>query len=251
MKETTKQALADKLLAMADDELILGHRNSEWTGHAPILEEDIAFANIAQDEIGHAVIWLQLRETLTGETADSLAFFREADAFRNTQFVELPKGDWAFSMLRQYFFDVWETILLKRLQSSAYQPIAEAAAKMRNEELYHSWHTTAWMKRLGLGTEESNGRLQRALNDLWPYVHQLFVQLPNETILIEERIAPDPMTIYHQWKEIVYPFLEEVSLKRPPNKTPPTTQRKEHTHHLTTLLTDMQEVARLDPQAEW
>ncbi|KAA3659868.1 MAG: phenylacetate-CoA oxygenase subunit PaaI [Chloroflexi bacterium] len=251
MNEITRQALADKLLAMADDELILGHRVSEWTGHAPILEEDIAFANIAQDEIGHAVIWLQIREALTNEAADPLVFFREANDYRNTQFVELPKGDWAFSMLRQYLFDAWETIMLKRLQTSAYQPIAEAATKMRNEELYHFRHTTAWMKRLGLGTVESNGRLQHALDDLWPFVHQLFVHLPNETTLIEARIVPDQMTVYHQWQEIVYPFLQEVGLKRPPDKTPPTTQRNDHTHHLELLLSEMQEVARLDPQAEW
>ncbi len=251
MNEITKQALANKLLAMADDELILGHRDSEWTGHAPILEEDIAFANIAQDEIGHAVIWLQLREALTGETADSLVFFREATAYRNTQFVELPKGDWAFSMLRQYLFDAWEMITLKHLQAGTYQPVAEAAAKMHNEELYHFRHTTAWMKRLGLGTIESNGRLQHALDDLWPYVHQLFVHLPDETVLIEKRMIPDQITVYHQWRDIVYPFLQEIGLKRPPNKTPPTTQRKEHTHYLAELLHDMQEVARIDPQAKW
>ena len=255
MNEFTKQALAEKLLSMADDELILGHRNSEWTGHAPILEEDIAFANIAQDEIGHAVIWLQLREALTGETADPLVFFRRADEYGNTQFVELPKGDWAFSMMRQYLFDTWEMITLTHLQKSSYRPVAEAAAKMRNEELYHFRHTSAWLKRLGLGTDESNGRLQHALNDLWPYVHQLFVLLPNEAVLIETGIVPDQTAVYHQWQEIVFPFLIEVNLKQPteqpPDQSPPTTQRKEHTPHLAALLREMQEVARLDPQAEW
>lgn len=251
MDKQTKQALADKLLAMADDELILGHRDSEWTGHAPILEEDIAFANMAQDEIGHAVLWYNLREALTGETADQMAYLRGPDAYRNTQFVALPKGDWALSMLRQYLFDTWEILSLTQLQAGTYQPIAEAAAKIRQEELYHYRHTSTWLKRLGLGTVESNRRLQHALDDLWRYAHQLFVQLPQETILVQAGIVPDPTAVYHAWQEIVYPFLEEVGLKRPSDNTPIVTHRSEHTPHLAALLTDMQAVARLDPKADW
>ncbi len=144
MDNQLTQALAARLLAMADDELILGHRLSEWTGHAPILEEDIAFANIAQDEIGHAVIiWYTIRQELGEKSPDQLAFFRDADAFRNAQLVELPKGDWAFSMMRQYLFDTWEMLNLTGLQQSQYQPIAEAAVKMRPEEMYHYRHTHA------------------------------------------------------------------------------------------------------------
>ncbi|MCP5095964.1 MAG: phenylacetate-CoA oxygenase subunit PaaC [Chloroflexi bacterium] len=251
MNEQIKKALARKLLAMADDELILGHRNSEWTGHAPILEEDIAFANIAQDEIGHAVIWYTLQQDLTGKRPDELVFFREPSAYRCTQFVELPKGDWAVSMLRQYLFDTWEMLNLTRLQQSQYQPIAAAAAKMRPEELYHYRHTQTWMKRLGLGTDESNRRCQNGLNMLWPYVQQLFVLLPDETMLVSAGFVPDPAELHEAWAGIVYPFLEEIALKRPFDTTPPTTQRHDHTTHLTTLLADMQEVARLEPNAKW
>ncbi|MCS6911212.1 MAG: phenylacetate-CoA oxygenase subunit PaaC, partial [Anaerolineales bacterium] len=146
-----ERALAEKLLALADDELILAHRNSEWTGHAPILEEDIALANIAQDELGHAMLYYELHCALAGGTPDRLAFFREAADFRNVQLVELPKGDWAFTMLRQYLFDAYELALLAQLTHSAHRPLAEVAAKVRNEELYHYKHTGAWVRRLGLG----------------------------------------------------------------------------------------------------
>ena len=127
--------LADRLLALADDELILAHRNSEWAGHAPVLEEDIAFANLALDEMGHAAIWYGLREALTGESADRLIFFRDAGAYRNAQLVELPRGDWAFAMLRQYLFDAAESVRLPQLANSAYRPLAEAAAKIPTQGL--------------------------------------------------------------------------------------------------------------------
>jgi ring-1,2-phenylacetyl-CoA epoxidase subunit PaaC len=251
MDKQTKRALARKLLAMADDELILGHRNSEWTGHAPILEEDIAFANIAQDEIGHALLWYNIHQDLTGQSPDQLVFFRDASGYRCTQFVEMPKGDWAFSMLRQYLFDTWEMLNLTRLQQSEYQPVADAAAKIRPEEIYHYRHTQAWMKRLGLGTDESNRRCQNALNGLWPLVQQLFVILPDEMQLVAAGYVPDPMEIAASWQEIVHPFLEDVGLKRPYDTTPPTTQRHDHSIHLNPLLAEMQEVARLEPAAEW
>ena len=132
MEEPLKQALIGKLTAMADDELILAHRNSEWTGHAPLLEEDIALANLAQDELGHATTLFGLGETLSGRTPDQMAFFRDAAAFRNVQLVELPRGDWAFTMLRQYLFDAYEHVLYAALQTSSYQPLQDFAAKVKS-----------------------------------------------------------------------------------------------------------------------
>jgi ring-1,2-phenylacetyl-CoA epoxidase subunit PaaC len=251
MNPELKDALIHKLLALADDELILAHRNSEWTGHAPILEEDIAFSNIAQDELGHAIIWYSLLCDLTGEDADELVFFRQAADFRNAQIVELPKGDWAFTMLRQYLFDAAEMVLLTRLLSSHYQPLAEAAAKMRNEEIYHYRHTTTWIKRLGLGTEESHRRTQVALDQLWPLAGQLFQPLPDESLLVEADFVPDPDGLHQAWLEVVQPFLVAAHLLAPPNSVPAVSGRDQHTDHLTTLLAEMQAVARFDPQAEW
>src|SRR5262249_24761260 len=152
MKPPLRDVLADYLLALADDELILGHRDSEWCGHAPILEEDIAFANLALDEIGHARVWYGLLGDLLSKDPetypDELVYRRDASEFRCAQFVELPKGDWAFSMLRQYLFDSIEAMRLEALTESSYQPLADAAAKMRPEEMYHLRHTSAWVRRL-------------------------------------------------------------------------------------------------------
>ncbi|WP_420630062.1 1,2-phenylacetyl-CoA epoxidase subunit PaaC [Candidatus Leptofilum sp.] len=251
MNRKIQQILTQKLLAMADDELILAHRNSEWIGHGPILEEDIALANISQDELGHASIWYGLHQTFTDDEPDELAFFRDAIEFRNVQLLELPRGDWAFTMLRQYLFDAYELLLLDKLQHSSYQSLAEAAAKIRNEEIYHLRHTSNWIKRLGLGTEESNQRTQAALDKLWPFAQQLFVPLSDESILVDEKIMPDLAVLHEAWLELIRPFLTAANLIIPANQTPPTTSRSEHTNHLATLLADMQKVARLNREAIW
>jgi ring-1,2-phenylacetyl-CoA epoxidase subunit PaaC len=250
MNQATEAVLAPKLLAMADDEIILAHRNSEWIGHAPILEEDIALANISQDELGHANVWYGLLQAITGEEPDKLVFFRETAAYRNVQMVELPRGDWAFTMLRQYLFDGYELLLLNTLQQSSYQPLAEASAKIRNEEIYHFRHSSSWVKRLGLGTEESNRRMQEALAELWSFAQQLFLPLPNEMILVEAQVVPDLRMLHEEWLERIRPFLTAANLTIPENHTPPAS-RSDHTSHLTNLLTKMQKVARLSPEAIW
>lgn len=246
-----RPSLQTYLLALADDQLILAHRNSEWIGHAPILEEDIALANIAQDELGHASLFYNLVCDLTGDDPDALVFFREAADFCHVQMVEYPRGDWAFTMLRQYLFDAAEMALLARLVESAYKPLAETAVKMRNEELYHYRHTSAWLKRLGLGTAESQQRTQNALNTLWPLAQQLFVPLPGETELAEAGIVPPAAEWHTAWLEAVRPFLTTCTLTIPHNDTPPTTSRSLHSQHLAPLLADLQKVARLEPDAKW
>lgn len=250
-----KQALAQKLLAMADDELILAHRNSEWCGHAPILEEDIAFANIAQDELGHAGLWYGLLRALEGSDPDRLVFFREASEYRNVRMVELPNGDWAFSMLRQYLFDCYETVLLERLVQSNLPPLAQAAAKAQREEIYHLRHTQTWVQRLGLGTEESRRRMQEALDTLWPQTLQLFVPLPDEERLVQADIVAPPKQLKEQWRETVVPFLESsgLSLGGQPDgsNNGGALSRDRHTEHLPPLLEELQSVARLDPEAAW
>lgn len=244
--------LANYILPLADDELILGHRNSEWCGHAPILEEDIAFANIAQDELGHAQLWYGLVQTLTGETPDHLVFFREAPAWRNAQMVELPKGDWAFSMLRQYLFDALELVRLPLLGNSSDARIAAIATKCRTEEIYHYRHTSNWVKRLSLGTDESHRRTQAALEALWPYTAQLLDPLPGEPELAAQNIVPPAATVRAAWVELVTPALQQWGLTLAPVNHFAPTPRTAHTPHLETLLKDMQEVARLEaPGVLW
>ena len=248
MTPTTQSALLNKLLALADDEMILSHRNSEWIGHGPILEEDIAIGNIAQDELGHATVWYRLYCHLTGDDPDALVFWRDAPDFRNVQMVELPIGDWAFTMLRQYLFDAYEVVVLTALQESSYQPLAEAAAKIRNEEIYHYRHSSTWVQRLGLGTEESHGRMQNALDELWSYAQQLFVALPDEAILVKEGIVVQTAELYVNWSNLVIPHLTNAGLTI---HAPLANNRSQHTSHLTDLLHDMQMVARLDAAAKW
>jgi len=245
MNGEVKQALIHKLTALADDELILSHREGEWTGHAPILEEDIALANIAQDELGHAGLLYGLLKELDGSDPDALVYFREALEYRCAQFVELPKGDWAFTMLRQYLFDAYEYVYLARLEASTYTPLAEVAAKVRREERFHLQHTHAWVERLGRGTEESNGRMQRALETLWPYALGLFVPLPDEALLAQAGIVPELEDVREEWLGMVEPHFTASGLKLVEGASP-VGNREVHSEHLGLLLAEMQEVARLE-----
>ncbi len=245
-------ALAPQLLALADDELILGHRNSEWCGHAPILEEDIAFANLAQDELGHAALWYRLVEQVSDMRTDEVIFRRPAKDYRCTQLVTLPKGDWAHAMLRQFLFDAAEAVRLPGLAQSRYAPLAETAAKIRTEEIYHLRHTRAWVRRLGLGTEESHRRMQLALDTLWPYALQLFVPLTDEAALTAAGLMPEAATMQREWEALAGETLREADLVIPPAAEPVALDRREHGSYLPALLDEMQAVARLEgPEVGW
>lgn len=242
-------ALISRLLALADDELILGQRDSEWTGHAPLLEEDIAFSNIAQDEIGHALLWYTiLHEQLGQPHPDRLAFWREAREFRNAALVELPKGDWAFTIVRQYLFDEYEKARNAELAHCGYQPIEDAVNKIAREEVYHLMHSSGWVRRLGDATEESHRRMQTALDEVWPHVLGLF-----ESIEHDADFAAQLDQIKSAWLEAVTPMLTHATLIIPPDATPVIGGRRgQHTTHLTHLLDEMQKVARSEaPDAVW
>jgi ring-1,2-phenylacetyl-CoA epoxidase subunit PaaC len=254
MKRELQEVLAARLLAMADDEFILGHRDSEWCGHAPILEEDIAFANIALDEIGHAIVWYKVLADLRGEDQencpDQLVYCRSTSEFWCAQIVEQPKGDWAFTILRQYLFDAQEKLRLDQLIGSHYAPIANAAAKMRPEEIYHLRHSSAWVRRLGLGTEESNCRMQTALNSLWPQADQLFEALPDEEMLVEAGFFPDLHKLKIDWLALVSDLLESSGLSIPLENIV-SLSRNEHSAYLGLLLDELQELTKLYPDANW
>ena len=251
MDEGIKKRLATVLLAMADDELILAHRNAEWTGHAPILEEDIAYANIAQDELGHATLWYGLLADLLDDDPDRLVFFRDASEFRNCQLFELPNGDWSRSMLRQFLFDAFELVRSPFLVQSAYEPIAHAAAKIESEEIYHYRHTSSWIRRLGWGTDESNGRMQNSLDFLWPFAQQLFAESEGDRLLADVNVLPGSSEIKVEWEKLVVSFLEESNLVVPSVEDVVLPDRAEHTNHLDELVQEMQSVARSDLQARW
>jgi ring-1,2-phenylacetyl-CoA epoxidase subunit PaaC len=239
---------------MGDDELILGQRDSEWCGHAPILEEDIAFANLALDETGHAAIWYGLLAELEGEDPttfpDRLIYTRQPEEFCNVQMVELPKGDWAFSMLRQFLFDTAENTRLPALKGSVLPALREAAEKIHREELYHLRHTRLWVERLSLGTEESHSRMQAALDVLWPLAGQLFTPAEDDLLLVQAGYLPEFTGVWSAWRDQVEPFLERCQLSRPATN-PNQAGRQEHTPHLKVLLSELQSVARMEPEAEW
>jgi ring-1,2-phenylacetyl-CoA epoxidase subunit PaaC len=255
MNSAQKYALSGYLIALADDELVLGHRDSEWTGHAPILEEDIAFANLALDEIGHARLWYQLAAELLGEDAalfpDRQVYLRPAAGFRCLQLVELPKGDWAFTLLRQYLFDAFEAHRLDGLIKSAHKPLADIAAKIRTEELYHLRHTRAWVPRLGLGTDESHRRMQAALDELWPYAQALGGPLPGEIELLQAGLVPGSSSLVDIWAEEVTKFLNDANLKVPVPDNAVVADRRVHSEYFDVLIQDLQEVARTETEATW
>lgn len=250
-----EQLLAQHLIALGDDELVLAHRDSEWTGHAPILEEDIAFGNIALDELGHAISWYRVVAELLGEDPasypDELAYRRPAAQFRNVQLVELPNGDWANTIVRQYLFDACEQLRLEALASSAHAGVAEVAGKLRTEEIYHQRHLKAWVLRLGQGTEESNQRMQRAVDVLYPYALQLFVPDPQQSELAAEQLMPDPSALGQAWREQVDSHLQRSGLMVHSGATPPAGSRSEHSEHLQPLVDELQQVTRAHAGARW
>ncbi len=254
MDQQVLNALSAHLLAWGDDELILGHRDSEWCGHAPILEEDIAFANIALDEIGHAQTWYillaQLLEEDVDRYPDHLVYRRPAAEFRNVQLVEFPNGDWAFSMLRQYLFDQLESIRLEKLKDSRDPALAETARKLSKEETYHLRHTRAWVGRLSGGTQESHRRIQDALEKLWPAAWQLFSPLPEEERLVEPGILPSSSELRSAWLEETRAFLKSCGLVIPQDP-PHTPERQEHSSSFSPLITELQSVNQLDLEGEW
>ena len=241
-----RAALIARLSTLADDELLLSHRLAEWTGHAPILEEDIALANIAQDELGHAISWLELRRTLDGSDPDRLAYHRAPGDFCHSALTELPRGDWAFTMLRQYLYDAWEALWQDAAKTSRYTPLAQAAALTLREERFHVQHTALWVERLALGTPESGNRMRTALADLWPYALGLFEPLEGEAAGIAAGLLPDPDTLKARWLELITAHLGRCGLTPPEDHPVP---RGTHTGHLEPLLADFQRVARQHPEA--
>jgi ring-1,2-phenylacetyl-CoA epoxidase subunit PaaC len=233
---------------------VLGHRLSQWCGHAPILEEDIALANIALDLIGQASLYLHLAGETEGKerNEDTLAYFREAIDYRNLQIVELPIGDFAFTILRQFLFDAFSFYQLEHVQKSKHEELAGIAAKGYKEVRYHVRHSSEWVQRLGDGTEESHTRAQKALDDLWRFTPEMFESDEIEQRLVSEGIAADVKSIEPQWRSMVTDVLTRATLKIPDSPPMMTGGRRgRHTEYLGHMLSDMQIVARSHPGAEW
>ncbi len=246
-----RTALKELLFRLADDEVVIGHRNAEWTGHGPILEEDIAFSSMAQDEIGHAQIYYALLHELGEAGPDQLAFNRDAAAFRCAQLVELPKGDWVFSVARQFLYDAAETVRLAALSHSSYRPLAQAARKFAGEEKYHFLHGKAWIANLGQATPESRARLQAGLAQAFPYALGLFETTEADAAMVTEGLQPAEADLKKEWLALIAPIVADAGLTLPEAAPIEGGRRGRHTEYLATLLNDMQLVFRTDPEAIW
>jgi ring-1,2-phenylacetyl-CoA epoxidase subunit PaaC len=247
-------SFSDYLIRLGDDRLILGHRLSEWCGHGPILEEDIALANISLDLIGQANLLFELAGKVEGQgrTADTLAYFREAVEFRNAQIMELPRGDFGFTMARQFLVSIFEALHLEQLQSSKNAELAGIAAKAFKEVRYHARHSADWMLKLGDGTAESHQRTQAAIDDLWRFTGELFETDDVERELVAQGIAVDRATLREPWRREVARVLNAATLTVPDDGFMQRGGREgKHTEHLGLLLAEMQIVARSYPGAEW
>jgi len=241
-------------LRIADNALILGQRLSEWCGHAPVLEEDLALANIALDLIGQARLLLTHVGVLEnkGRDEDQLAFLRNEHEYRNVTLVELPNGDFAATVLRNFLFSAFQTQLWQALQMSTDTELAAIAAKSLKEARYHQRHSGEWVIRLGDGTQESHTRSQAALDRLWPYTAELFSESPVDDAAARDGLGPAWISLQPAWSQAVLPVLEEATLKIPvPSPFRSRGKFGVHSEHFGHLLTEMQYLQRAYPGGTW
>ena len=250
-------ALFEYLLRLGDDRLVLGHRLSEWCGHGPILEEDIALSNVALDLLGQATMFLRLAGEVEGQGRgeDALAYFRDVVEFRNCQLVELPKGDFAYTIARQFLFDVYAVALLDALSASSHAEVAAIAAKSLKEAKYHVRHSGEWMLKLGDGTAESHRRVQTAVDELWRFTGELFAADDVDRAMRDAGVGPDLAALKGRWDTLVRDVMTRATLTVP-NDTPRHAGMRggrvgAHTEFLGHMLAEMQIIARSHPGAAW
>jgi ring-1,2-phenylacetyl-CoA epoxidase subunit PaaC len=256
MSTTTAASTAhiDYVLHIADTSLILGQRLSEWCGHGPVIEEDIALTNIALDLIGQARLLLSHAGKLEGRgrDEDQLAFLRTESQYRNLAIVELPNGDFGRTILRNFLFAAWQQALWQRLTTSSDADLAAIAGKSMKETRYHLQHASDWVVRLGDGTDESRARVQRALDTLWPYTAEFFCVMDGDQAIEAAAIGPAWATLEAAWDTVVRPVLEVATLSAPA-RTPFMSRGKlgQHTEYMGHLLTEMQYLQRTYPGGTW
>ena len=246
--------LFNYLLRLADSSLIIGHRLSEWCGHGPVLEEDIALTNISLDFVGRANSLYEYAGKIEekGRTEDDLAYLRNEREFFNNLLAEQPNGDYAQTILRQYLTDAFEIHFYEALTKSKDETLAGIAAKSLKEIQYHLRHSSSWMLRLGDGTEESNLRLQNSLDEIYRFTGSLFETDESDSVLIAAGIAPDLSAIQLQWQKDVDVMFEKAMLKKPEKVwMQKGNLQGRHTEHLGYILAEMQSVHRAYPGVKW
>lgn len=253
IKEIGRRDLIDSILFLADSNLILSQRQSEWTGHGPVLEQDIAITNINLDLLGQSRLFYQYAASLindstgSSETEDSLAYLRTERDFKNLLICELPNGDWAQTVLRLFFYSVYSSELYTQLEKGPDTTVSSIAAKSLKEIAYHVKWSSEWVLRLGDGTEESHNRIKEGLQNLWPYTGEFFVPGNFENVL-----NVDYSTVKHVWQNRVNAILQEATLEIPSGFFMQLGGKDGiHTEHLGYMLAEMQYLQRTYPGAEW
>jgi ring-1,2-phenylacetyl-CoA epoxidase subunit PaaC len=251
---TDQLHIKEFLYKMADDLLILGHRNGEWTGFGPLLEEDIAFSSMAQDKIGQSLALYTILNQMGEQDPDTIAFMRNAPQLHCSQLVELPNGEYDFSLVRHFLYDNADLLRFDALATTSFPPLGKVARKVKGEVKYHVFHGDTFLMKLGNGTEESHNRMQKSLDYSFNYALGIFEPGAAEEQLISEGIFIGEKALQERWLETIAPVILKAGLRMPAEDTwkPVYGGRKgQHTEYLQPLLDEMTEVFRIDPGAEW
>jgi len=249
-----KNYVIEYCLRLADTSLILGQRLGEWCGHGPILEEDIALTNISLDSIGQARGFYTYAAELEGKekTEDDYAYLRDEREFRNLLIVEQPNVDFAQTIMRQFLVSTFQFYFFDALKNSSDQTLAALAAKSLKEVTYHLRHSSAWVIRLGDGTEESKRKIESSIDELWPYTGDMFDMDETELVLAEKSIAVDSKKLKPLWEKKVQEIFSEATLNVPQNIFMMSGSREgKHTENLGFILAEMQSLHRAHPGVQW
>ena len=252
--EVTETPLVLYALRRADDALILGHRLSEWCGHAPMLEEDMALANMGLDLLGLARELYSYAAIAEGRDndEDKFAYLRDVRQYRNLLLAEQPNGDFAHTVVRQFFYAAFADLYWRAMMKSSDATLAAIAAKSEKESAYHLRHSSEWVIRLGDGTAESHARAQAAVDDLWSFTGEMFETDDSERSMIENGIVVDPAALRAQWLKTVSAIVGEATLALPSAGWMQKGGRSgRHSEHLGHLLSELQSMQRTFPGASW
>jgi ring-1,2-phenylacetyl-CoA epoxidase subunit PaaC len=248
----TTTELSELLRSMADDEFVIGFSDSEWTGIAPLLEEDVAMSSLAQDELGHAAALYGLLAVLTGTDPDTLAYDREPADYRHCRLLDHGRGDWAMTIARRFLYDSADVVRLEALAGGSWAPLTELVGKLLREERYHRMHAGAWLDRLARRDGEARDRLLGALGELGPDAATVFTPLPGEPALLEAGILAAPMSeLEARWRDTIRPPFADLDLPMPRPARDPGRGRLDHGEAFRWLWAEFTSVRRSDPGATW
>lgn len=250
----TRNALALLLLSMADDEFVIGFSDSEWTGIAPMLEEDVAMSSLAQDELGHAQALYRLLADVVddGRDADAIAYDRPPEGYYHARLLDHPRGDWADTIARRFLYDSADAVRLEALASSSFEPLRDLVTKLRREERYHLMHVSLWFERLASTHGEPRRRLLDALERLAPDAATVLTPLPNELSLVMAGIVDATADeLMGRWRAMIEPALERLDLPVPPAAADPDRARTAHSDAFRELWETFTSVRRGEAGATW